>query len=300
VQVGFIGIGQMGYPMSRLLLEAGHELTIYDVRPDAAPDLVAKGARFAGSAAEVASTVDLVFTCLPNLEAVQEAIVSPTTGVIAHLRPGSGFIDFTSNSPELFPEIAKSCEAKGIEVLDCPVSGRPPDMTGMVGGPAATLEKYRTMLECVGCQRIFHLGGHGAGCVAKAVTQYMGYSAFVAALEGFLMAAKANIDLNMLADLVPVTAGRGANVGAVRAILKGDFEVSSSGFGTLEGVAKDMHLALELARHVGTPANIGLITSDVFDRADAQGWTMNAFPVSARILEAAAGIELRATPERVA
>jgi 3-hydroxyisobutyrate dehydrogenase-like beta-hydroxyacid dehydrogenase len=175
-------------------------------------------------------------------------------------------------------------------MLDAPVSGRPPAMTIMVGGDATTFATYRPILECMG-RNVFHVGDGGAGCIAKLVTQYLGYSNFVTALEGLLIAAKAGIDLGVLAQIVPVSAGASRTFDNIpRSVLGGTFTAG----GTLDIVAKDVHLACELAREVGAPAHIGLIADDAFQRAQAQGWGQHGFPIVARVLEAMAGVELRA------
>jgi len=123
------------------------------------------------------------------------------------------------------------------------------------------------------------------------VTQYLGYTGFIAALEGMLVAAKAGIDLGVLAQIVPVSAGQSRTFDNIpRSVLSGAFTAG----GTLDIVAKDVHLACELAREVGAPAHMGVIADDLYRRAQAQGWGQLGFPVVARVLEAMAGVELRA------
>ena len=175
-------------------------------------------------------------------------------------------------------------------MLDAPVSGRPPAMTIMVGGDASTFAMYRPLLACMG-RNIFHVGEIGTGCVAKLVTQYLGYSNFITSLEGLLIGARAGIDLSVLAQIVPISAGASRTFDNIpQSVLSGTFTAG----GTLDIVAKDVHLACELARAAGAPAHMGVITDDVYQRAQAQGWGQLGFPVVARILEAMAGVELRA------
>jgi 3-hydroxyisobutyrate dehydrogenase-like beta-hydroxyacid dehydrogenase len=294
MQLGFIGTGIMGNPMARCLLEAGHALTVYDMRREATATLCALGAAWADNPRAVAERSDVVFTSLPGPAEVEQVVLDATTGILAGLRSGGGYIDMTTNAPSVFRRIAEVCRARGIEVLDAPVSGRPPTMTVMVGGDAATFTKYRPLLACMG-RNIFYVGETGTGCIAKLVTQYLGYSNFVTALEGLLIGAKAGLDLRALAQIVPVSAGASRTFDNIpRAVFSGEF---TSG-GTLDIVAKDLHLACELAREVGAPSHIGLIADDVLKRAQAQGWGQQGFPIAARVLEAMAGVELRAPEAR--
>jgi 3-hydroxyisobutyrate dehydrogenase-like beta-hydroxyacid dehydrogenase len=137
---------------------------------------------------------------------------------------------------------------------------------------------------------VFHVGPSGAGATAKLVTQYLGYTNFIASIEGMLIAAKAGIDLDILARIVPVSAGQSRTFDNIpRGVFPGTFVAG----GTLDIVAKDIDLACQLARHVGAPAALGALASDSYRRAQAQGWGQEGFPVVARVLEAMAGAELR-------
>src|SRR6266478_3605212 len=288
----FIGTGTMGAPMAMCLIDAGHDLTVYDVRPEATAALRARGAHLTDSPAEAARNSEAVFTSLPGPREVEAAVLDPSTGILAELRPGGAYIDMTTNAPGVARRIAEACRARGIDMLDAPVSGRPPTMTVMAGGEEPVFAKYRPLFEAM-AGNIFHVGEAGAGCIAKLVTQYLGYTNFVAALEGMLIGAKAGIDLGVLARIVPLSAGASRTFDNIpRSVLSGAFTAG----GTLDIVAKDMLLACDLAREVAAPANQGLLAHDVFNRAQAQGWGQQGFPIAARILEAMAGCELRAPP----
>src|SRR6201981_215783 len=170
-----------------------------------------------------------------------------------------------------------------------PAAGRRPPRRAVWGGAPPVLAHM--------AGNIFHVGETGAGCIAKLVTQYLGYTNCVAALEGLLIGAKAGIDIGILARIVPLSAGASRTFDNIpRSVLSGAFTAG----GTLDIVAKDLHLACDLAREVGAPAHLGLLAHDVLSRAQAQGWGQQGFPVAARILEAMAGAELRAPADGVA
>ena len=292
MRLGFVGTGTMGAPMVSCLIDAGHELTVCDVRPTATATLAGRGAHEAGSPAEVARHSEVVFTSLPGPREVEHAVLDSAAGILAGLAVGGAYIDMTTNAPAVARRIAEVCSTRGVDVLDAPVSGRPPTMTVMAGGDPAVFTKYRPLLAAM-AGNIFHVGEAGAGCVAKLVTQYLGYTNFVAALEGLLIGAKAGIDLAQLARIVPLSAGASRTFDNIpRSVLTGTFTAG----GTLDIVAKDLALACDLAREVAAPANLGLLAHDVLHRAQAQGWGQEGFPVAARILEAMAGVELRAAP----
>lgn len=290
MRIGFVGTGTMGTPIAGCLVAAGHALSVYDRRPEATGALCGRGATRADSAFAAARDAEAVFTSLPGPAEFEAAMLEPQTGILAGLRPGAVHIDLTTNAPKTVARIAEACCARGVELLDAPVSGRPPAMTVMVGGSDAGFARCRPLFEAIAAN-VFHVGPSGAGAAAKLVTQYLGYTNFIAALEGMLIAAKAGIDLATLAKIVPVSAGQSRTFDNIpRGVLPGTFAAG----GTLDIVAKDVELACQLARDVGSPAALGALASDVYKRAQAQGWGQEGFPVVARVLEALAGVELRA------
>ena len=295
MQLGFVGTGTMGAAMAGCLIDAGHQLTVFDIRPEATGALRGRGARLADSPGAVAQQSEIVFTSLPGPREVELAALDPASGIVAGLRPGGVYIDLTTNAPAVARRLAEGCRTRGIEMLDAPVSGRPPTMTVMVGGDEAVFSRCRPLLAAM-AGNIFYIGGAGSGCVAKLVTQYLGYTNFIAALEGMLIGAKAGIDLGILAQIVPLSAGASRTFDNIpRSVLSGSFTAG----GTLDIVAKDLALACDLAREVAAPATLGLLASDVLTRAQARGWGKEGFPIAARILEAMADTELRARVEAI-
>jgi 3-hydroxyisobutyrate dehydrogenase-like beta-hydroxyacid dehydrogenase len=231
-----------------------------------------------------------VFTSLPGPNEVEATALDPDRGIFAGLRRGGAYIDLTTNAPKTVRLVAEAASRRDIAFLDAPVSGRPPNMTVMVGGRDADFAHCKPLFEAI-AKNVFHVGPTGAGAAAKLVTQYMGYTNFITAIEAMLVAARAGIDLGVLAQIVPVSAGQSRTFeSGMRSVLSRSF-VSG---GTLDIVAKDMDLAVALARDVGAPGALGALASDVYKRAQAQGWGQDGYPTVARILEAMAGAEIKA------
>ena len=295
MRVGFVGTGTMGNPMARCLIEAGHQLTVYDLRREATTNLCEMGASWTDSPRDVAAACQVVFMSLPGPAQVEQTVLDPDTGILAGLSRDGAIIDLTTNSPTVSRRVSSLCRGQGVEMLDAPVSGRPPGMTVMAGGDELTFNQYRPLLEAM-AGNIFYLGESGAGCITKLVTQYLGYSNFVTAIEGLIIGAKAGVDPGVLAQVVPVSAGASRVFDNIpRSVLTGEF---ISG-GTLDIVAKDLQLACEMAREARASAAMGSIAEDVFRRGQTLGWGQEGFAAAARVLEQLAGVELRAqaTPE---
>ena len=289
MRIGFVGTGTMGTPIAGCLMRAGHPLAVYDRHQDATASLCSQGATRADTAFAVARDSEVVFTSLPGPVEFESAMLEPQTGILAGLQPGAVHIDLTTNAPTTIARVGEACRLRGIELLDAPVSGRPPAMTVMVGASDAAFAKYRPLFDAIAAN-VFHVGPSGAGATAKLVTQYLGYTNFIASIEGMLIAAKAGIDLDTLARIVPVSAGQSRTFDNIaRGVFSGTFAAG----GTLDIVAKDIELACQLARDVAAPAALGTLASDIYKRAQALGWGQEGFPIVARVLEAMAGVELR-------
>ncbi len=293
MNLGFIGTGTMGNPMSRCLIDAGHQLTVYDVRREATTNLCEMGATWADSPRAVAEASQVVFTSLPGPVEFQQVVLHPDTGILSGLSKNGTYIDTTTNSPTVFREVAAQCRDAGIRILDAPVSGRPPEMTIMVGGDKAAFEEHRALFDNI-ARNVFYVGETGTACAAKLVTQYLGYCNYVTALEGLIMGAKAGIDLDILASIVPVSAGASRSfLGIPDGVFNGEFKSN----GTVDIIAKDLHLACELARDVAAPAHMGMVADDAYQRAQSQGMGQMGFHAVVQILEQMAGAELRTKPK---
>ena len=289
MNLGYIGTGVMGNPMAKALIEAGHSVTVHDLNRESATNLCEMGANWADDPRQLSESSEVVFTSLPGPVEAENVLTNPDTGILSGLRVGGTWVDTTTNSPTMIHKLADLCKQRGIDMLDCPVSGRIPNMTMMVGGDQAVFNKQRPVLETMG-KEVIYVGGTASGCTAKLVTQYLGYSNFIAGIEGMLIGAKAGLDMDILARLIPISASAsGVMERSMGVVLDGTFASN----GTLDIVAKDLHLACQLARDVQAPSRIGDIVDDALQRAQAQGWGQEGYPIVAKVLEQMANSEVR-------
>lgn len=195
-KIGFIGIGIMGKPMAKNLLDAGYSLIAYDINKDALEEMVTYGAEKGSSCQEVASLCDVIITMLPNSPDVKKAILGKK-GIIDGLHAGQILIDMSSISPLVTQEIAKELYAKGVEMLDAPVSGgqekaQSGTLAIMVGGKEEIFKKLKDILEIMGKPTL--VGDIGAGQTTKLVNQVIVAINIAAVAEGLLLGKKAGVD----------------------------------------------------------------------------------------------------------
>ncbi len=279
----------MGSLMAGRLLDAGAQLSVYDIRREAAEPLIQRGAEWANGSEDAVAGCEIVWTSLPGPTQVESVLLGNEAGVLSAMAPGATLVDTTTNDPDVARRVSAACAERGLTMLDAPVSGRPPTMTMMVGGDTAAFERVRTTLDAVAAQ-IFYVGPAGAGCVAKLATQYMGYTNLIAAIEGMLIARMGGVDPAVLAEIVPVSAGASR---AFNAIPNSILDRSFAAGGTLDIVAKDVALACTLAERLEAPAGTGSVADALYKQAQAEGWGDEGYPIVARILEALAGVELQ-------
>ena len=172
--IGFIGLGTMGRPMARHLLDAGYPLSVYARRPEAAAPFESRGAVSYDTPAALAAQCDVVITMVTATSNVEEVLVGPK-GVLHGAKPGTIAIDMSTIAPAATQQIAAALADRQVRMLDAPVTGGPSGaiaatLTIMVGGDADVLEQARPLLERLG-RNIVHMGGHGAGQIAKACNQ---------------------------------------------------------------------------------------------------------------------------------
>lgn len=195
--IGFIGLGIMGKPMARNLMKAGYTLTVHNRSRGAVEELVREGARDGRSPRAVAERSEIIITMLPDSPDVQQVVLG-ADGVAEGIKPKSVLVDMSTISPIVTKEIAAAIEAKDAEMIDAPVSGGEKGaieatLSVMIGGSAQVVERVRPILEALG-KNIVHIGGQGAGQVAKACNQVVVALTIQAVSEALTLAAKAGVD----------------------------------------------------------------------------------------------------------
>jgi 3-hydroxyisobutyrate dehydrogenase-like beta-hydroxyacid dehydrogenase len=271
--LGFVGIGNIGEPVCRHLLERGYELLIYDVDPEALARLKDTSAEPAASLETLASGADVVLLSLPNSGIVEE-VVFGEGGLEDGLSAGKTLIDTSSSKPSSTRSIAKRLAAKGVDVLDAPVSGgvlraREGTLAVMVGGKREVYEKYREIFESFG-DEIFYVGDHGAGHLVKALNNLLSATTLASATEAALVAQRAGVAPDKFVGIINASNGRSysTEVKFPRYILNRTFD---DGF-ALGLMNKDLKIALEAAAEMEFPMPIGSALAQIWEIAVAHGY----------------------------
>jgi 3-hydroxyisobutyrate dehydrogenase len=272
VKIAFIGLGNMGGPMSRNLLAAGHDLAVHDVRREAAEEHERLGASWAATPAAAGSGRDLAITMLPTPRHVEAVLLGPD-GLLEGLAAGSVWIDMSTSVPEVADRVRQVADAKGVAVLDAPVSGmakgaREGRLQIFVGGDEATYLRVRPVLEAMGDpQRIMRVGGHGAGYTVKLMINLLWFAHLVATTEVLTIGTTAGVDLAVLRDalLASPAASNFLDRDVLSVLSHGDYDDSFA----IALACKDLGLAVDLAGAVGVPAELSALVEQVYRRARA-------------------------------
>ena len=301
MKVGFIGLGTMGRHMARHVIEAGHDVVVYDIRREAAEPHVATGAAWAETAAQAAEGAEVVFTSLPGPPEV-EAVALGDGGLIHGMRGGSAWFDLTTNAPAVVRRLHAVFAERGIHVLDAPVSGGPRGaetrrLALWVGGDEAVFQQYRPVLEAIGDQP-YYVGPVGAGSVAKLVHNCAGYTIQAALAEVFTMGVKAGVEpLALFQAIRNGAAGRRRTFdGLVEQFLPGTFDPPAF---ALRLAHKDVSLATALGREHQVPMRLANLALEELTEALNRGWAERDSRVAMLLQEERAGVEIRVPQEKL-
>ncbi|MBV1906436.1 MAG: NAD(P)-dependent oxidoreductase [Pseudomonadales bacterium] len=273
MKIGFVGLGHMGGPMCRNIIQHSNlEVSIFDLSPDAVQACVDVGGKASASLAELAANSDVIMTSLPMPRDVEAVTLGPG-GIAENAKSGTIYIDLSTNSPMVIKKVAAELEKKGITTIDAPVSGgaigaEKRTIAIMVGGDKTTYDKCMPIFESFGAN-ISHLGDLGSGCIAKIVNNMIAFSTMAAAAEGIMLGAAAGIDPEALNQVIRTSSGNSMSYrGVAYKTLNGDWSPTFA----LDLAYKDMHLALELADELAIPLQVSPQVHNLMRMAKGMGF----------------------------
>lgn len=295
MRVGFIGVGNIGEPMARQWLQAGYELVIHDLRRDAARALLDAGAVWADSPIVVAHQCEVVATCLPGPPEMEHVMLGPGDLVTA-LSPGALYIDHTTNDPELIQQVHTLLHAKGVSMVDAPVSGgmegaRTRDLLVMAGGEATVVQRAMPLLKTL-AKRVMHTGPIGSGCICKLMHNCAVFTLDQVMAECWTTGVKAGVDPETLVSVFTEAAlGKmsNLNVRLPATYFQGNFDARFA----LKLARKDLGLATQLARRHQVPMRLAMMCEQDLIQAMQRGWGNRDASIALRLQEERAQIQFR-------
>jgi 3-hydroxyisobutyrate dehydrogenase-like beta-hydroxyacid dehydrogenase len=293
MDIGFIGLGQMGFHMARRLVEAGHRVIVCDIRREAVARLTALGAQAAGSPRALADQVETVMASLPTPDIVL-AVATGADGVIEGKRVRR-FVDLSTTGAVMAKRIFEALKAKNIAQIDCPVSG---GVTGaakgtlalMVSGPRAEADAIAPALAAIG--KTFFIGERpGAGQTMKLCNNFLSAAAMTATSEAMVMGVKAGLDPRIMLDVI--NAGTGRNTATedkfARVVLPRTFNL---GF-TVGLMTKDLKLCLAEGKALGVPMEVAETVTRMLQIACDENGPDKDLTTVVQPVERRAGVEVR-------
>ena len=290
MNVGFVGLGAMGQHMVGRLLDAGHELAVYDTRPEAIEPHAQRGARRCDSAANVADLADTVLVSLPTPDVVR--------AVANELREGDAmrtYVDLSTTGPPVAAEVAETLGERGVAVLDAPVSGgvagaQAGTLTIMAAGAAEAFERTRPLLEQLG-NNVVHVGDHpGQGQLAKVLNNLLSATALAITAEAVALGVRGGLSARTLVDVFTNSSGRNSATDDKfpRHVLPRTF---AAGF-RAELMNKDVQLCLAEAQRQGVPMVLGGSVAQLWSLAAATAGDQADCTEIVRMIEGWAGVEI--------
>lgn len=296
MQVGFIGLGNMGRPLAGWVLKAGFPLVVHDIRAGAAAPLLEQGATWADSPRELAARCEVVCTCLPGPPEMQAVTLGPR-GIVEGLRPASVYIDHTTNSPEVVRQVGATIAARQADMLDAPLDGGREgalegQLTLFVGGDEAVLHRVRPVLQAFS-RSVVWVGDLGAGSVTKLVHNALAMSIDLLLTECLTLGAKAGVTVPRLIEAFRQGCIVSENMTFTKrmpaTLFRGDFAARFA----LKLAYKDFRLASELAARHGVPTRLIDLCQMELLEAMNRGWGDQDRTVASMLQEERAGVQLR-------
>jgi 3-hydroxyisobutyrate dehydrogenase-like beta-hydroxyacid dehydrogenase len=293
-ELGFVGLGNMGGPMAGRLIDAGHRLAVYDIREAAMAPLIARGAERMNSSRAAADASDIVFFSLPEPKDIEGEALGPA-GVAAGQR-AKIFVDLSTTGPRTTARVVTGLTERGIAIVDAPVSGgvagaKKGTLAVMASGPHALIERVRPLLAIFG--KVFHVGERpGMGQAMKLCNNILSATSMAVTAEAMVMGVKAGLDPKLMLEII--NSGTGRNTATET---KFPNEVITRRFtqGFYTGLMyKDVRLCLEEAEALQVPMWVGSAVRMMWQLANAELGPQSDFTEIVRLLEAWAGVEVKA------
>lgn len=294
MRIGFIGLGNVGLPLARSLIRAGHEVRGFDLDPGRIERLVAAGGYAAASVGDALGVAEVAVTSLPNPKAIAR-VVPGADGMLAAMRPGSLWIEMSTTDAGELKAHASEAQARGIEVLEAPVTGGvnrawTGEISILIGGDEAVFERARPLFQAMG-GAVAHMGPLGSASIVKVITNMLAFVHLAASGEAMLLAKRAGVDLARAFEGIRISSGNSfAHETEGQLVLNGSYDC---GF-TMDLALKDFGLALDLAAETGTPVvladQVRALFQDAHARYGGDAWSTEAV----RLLEERLGEGLRA------
>ena len=295
MKVGFIGLGTMGASMAYNCLQGGNEMVVHDIRREAATRHLEAGAVWADSPRQVAEASEIVFTSLPGPTEV-EAVGLGEDGILDGLVENKVYFDLSTSTPGLIRRIHEQAAARGIHVLDAPVSGGPRgartrNLAIWVGGDKEVFDRCKPVLDSIG-DKAYYVGPIGCGAIAKLVHNCTGYIVQAALAEVFTMGVKAGVEPLALWQAVRKGAvgRRGPFEGMAEHLLPGNFDPPDF---ALRLARKDVDLAVSVGREFDVPMRLAQLTLQEMTEAVNRGWGGRDSRVAMLLQEERSGVEVR-------
>lgn len=293
MKLGFIGLGIMGKPMSKNLLKAGYEVTVYDINADAIAEVVAEGAKAASSNKEVAQNSDVIITMVPNSPQVKEVVLG-ANGVLEGMKKGGIIVDMSSINPIASKEICEAVEKSGGYMIDAPVSGGEPKaidgtLSVMCGGKEAVFNKVKDILAVMGSS-VTLCGDIGAGNATKLANQIVVAVNIAAVSEALILGKKAGVEPEAIYNAI-----RGGLAGStvmdakVPMMMDGNFK---PGFKIALHI-KDLQNVIDTAHKVGAPLPLTNTVMEMMQWLRKEGKDMLDHSALVQYYEGLAGIDVR-------
>ena len=292
-RIGFIGMGLMGVPMGENLADAGYPLTVWNRTPGRAKTLLEAGATEASSPSDVASRSDIIITMVSDSEDVAAVVAGPN-GIIEGVESGAVVIDMSTISPKTSIALAEQLKAKGVQLLDAPVTGgvagaQAGTLSILVGGEKSAFDRALPVFEKMGAN-ITHVGPSGAGHTTKLANQILAAGCMAGISEALVFAKKAGLDLDTWFKAVENGAGASWHLSNMAPkIIDGDF---SAGY-MVKHHQKDLRLILETAGENAVAVPMTALVAQLYRAVQAEGGEEMGHQALVRAIERLAGIEAR-------